>query len=373
MNLIQRHLFWSVATTCAAAVGLFAAVLILGNALKDMMGYMLDGKLDPGTFMLLVGLLVPYVAAYALPMGMLTGVLLVLGRMSAQQEITAMRAAGMSMGMIMRPVLLLGVLGAMAALIVNFDFMPRARTAYRGILSDVVQQNPMSFIAPKTFVRDFPGVVFYVDEKQGNELHDIWFWRLDKEQRVREFGRARSGVVIFDQEEGALNVVLRDSSGEVRGLKDPENYARVLGNSTVGEIPFSFQVDDIFSRRKARTKYAWMTYTELQAERTRLKAIGDQVAKAKVDLAINEKGSSAIAVFAFALIAVPLGIRVSRQETSANLGVAMGLVMGYYFLTVIVTWLENRPELRPDVLMWLPAAIFMTLGVWLFRRVDAVR
>ena len=70
---------------------------------------------------------------------------------------------------------------------------------------------------------------------------------------------------------------------------------------------------------------------------------------------------------------MPLGIRVSRKETSANLGVAMGLVMGYYFLTVIVTWLENRPEWRPDILMWLPAVFFLALGTWLFRRVDAVR
>ena len=373
MNLIQRHLFWSVATTCLAAVGLFAAVLILGNALKDMMSYMLAGQLAPGTFLLLMGLLVPYVAAYALPMGMLTGVLLVLGRMSAQQEITAMRAAGMSLGTIMRPVMLLGVLGAMAALVVNFEFMPRARSAYKQILADAVQANPMSFIVLKTFVRDFPGVVFYVDEKQGNDLRDIWFWRLDKEKRVREFGRAKSGEVVFDEEEGALNVVLHDSSGEVRGLKDPENYAQVLGNSTVGEIPFSFQVDDLFSRRKARTKYSSMTYTELQAEQNRFEAMGDRTGKAKVALAINEKGSSAIAVFAFALIAVPLGIRVSRKETSANLGVAMGLVMSYYVLTVAVTWLENRPELRPDILMWLPAGLFLTLGIWLFRRVDTVR
>ncbi len=373
MNLLQRHLFWSVATTCAAAVGLFAAVLILGNVLKDMMSYVVAGQIGLGTFFFLIGLLVPYVAAYALPMGMLTGVLLVLGRMSAQNEITAMRAAGLSIGMIMRPVVLLGVLGAAAALVVNFEFMPRARTAYKAILADAVQANPMSFIVPKTFVRDFPQVVFYVEEKEGNQLRDIWFWRLDEEERVREFGRAAAGEVHFDDEEGALHVVLRDTAGEVRGLKDPEDFSKVLGNSTIGEVPFTFRVDDIFSRRKARTKYAWMTYTQLDAERARLVAAGDAEGELKVALAINEKGATAIAVLAFALIAVPLGIKVSRKETSANLGIALLLVMGYYFLGVVVSWLENTPSLRPDLLMWAPAALFLVMAGWMFRRVDAVR
>ena len=47
MNLLHRHIFWSVMATCLAAVGLFAAVLILGNVLKDMMGYMLAGQIEP--------------------------------------------------------------------------------------------------------------------------------------------------------------------------------------------------------------------------------------------------------------------------------------------------------------------------------------
>ena len=73
---------------------------------------------------------------------------------------------------------------------------------------------------------------------------------------------------------------------------------------------------------------------------------------------------------AFALIGVPLGIRVSRRETSANLGLAVGLALGYYVLTVMVGWLDRHPEYHPDVLLWLPNVIFLSLGVWLFRRIE---
>lgn len=370
MNLLHRHIFWSVLATCLASVGLFASVLILGNVLKEVMPRMLAGQIEPLTFLYMIGLLVPYVAAYALPMGMLAGVLLVLGRMSAQQEITAMRTAGLSLAYVARPVILLGVLATMVALLINFEFMPRARTAYKAILADAVQTNPLSFIVPKTFVRDFPNMVVYVESTEGAELHDIWFWRLDDENRVQESGRAKSGRVEFDEATASLRVTMREVSAEARNEKDPEDFSKVRGTTTVGEVPLVFQVDDLFDKRKKRTKYAWMTYTQLVLERDRFEIAGNELDGVKVKLAIAEKASTAMAIFAFTIIAIPLGIRVSRKETSANLGVALILVMFYYFLTIMVSWLENQPDLRPDLLIWIPALLFLSAGIILFRRVD---
>ena len=70
------------------------------------------------------------------------------------------------------------------------------------------------------------------------------------------------------------------------------------------------------------------------------------------------------------VIGVPLGIKVSRRETSANLGIAVLLALGYYMLTVAVSWLDRHPEYHPDLLFWLPNAVFLGLGVWLFLRIE---
>jgi lipopolysaccharide export system permease protein len=85
---------------------------------------------------------------------------------------------------------------------------------------------------------------------------------------------------------------------------------------------------------------------------------------------MQEKFNTALAILSFALIGVPLGIKVSRRETSANLGVAVLLALGYYMLTVSVTWLDRHPVYRPDLLFWLPNAVFLILGVWLFLRIE---
>jgi len=93
-------------------------------------------------------------------------------------------------------------------------------------------------------------------------------------------------------------------------------------------------------------------------------------ARMKVALAIQDKFNGAFAVLSFALLGVPLGIKVSRRETSANLGLAALLGLGYYFLTVAVTWLDRHPSYRPDLLYWVPNLLMLGVGTWLFTRID---
>lgn len=369
MNLLHRHIFGSVLTSCLAAVGFFAFVLILGNAMKDLIGYVLAGQIALGVFAKLLGMLVPYVVAYALPMGILTGVLLVLGRMSAQREVTAMRAAGLSVWFIAAPIVLLGVIGAVVAGVVNFDYMPRARTAYKATLAEAVSRNPLSFIVPKTFIRNFPGVVIYVSEKTGGELRDLWVWQLDKEQRVVTFGRAESGKVEFDPEVNVIQVTLTQVAVEYRDPAHPEDFSRAPHTGSVEAWPIKLELDPVMGRRVPRQKLDWMTLGQLRAERARLAEAGDETGAARVEFVVHQKASTAVAVLAFAFLAVPLGIKVSRKETTANLGVALILVMAYYFMTIVAGWLEAYPALYPQYLLWLPTALFLGLGAWWFQRV----
>lgn len=370
MNLLHRHLFWNVLATCAAAVGLFAFVLMVGNALKDLLSYALAGQISTEALVTLLLLLPPYVLAYALPMGILTGVLLVLGRMSSQQEITAMRAAGLSLGYIARPIFILGVLGTVLSLGLNFYYMPRARTAYKETLAESLRQNPLSFIVPKTFIRNFPNVVIYVGHKEGVELRDFWLWQLDDQKRVEVFARAATGKFDYDEEANRLVLTLRHVSMETRKEDALEDFSKQLTTGTFEEFPVELELDRIFGRTTRRTKLSELTYDQLRAEMERLSVPGQEFDRMKVAIAFHEKASSAFAVFAFALLAVPLGIKVSRAETSANLGVALVLVMIYYFLTVTAGWLENQPQMRPDLLLWVPTVMFVLMGGMLFRRSD---
>ncbi len=381
VNLLDRYIFKSVLATCTAAVAVFAFVLIVGNVIKDLLNYFLAGQIDAFTFARLSVMLVPFVVSFALPMGVLTGVLLTLGRLSADSEITAMRAAGLSLRRVARPVILLGLLGGILALYINFEAMPAARTQYNRERTEALRANPLNLIVPRTFIRDFPGVTVYISDKQGSVLKDIWMWELDAAGRVIRFARADSGRVNYDEENNALVLTLLSGRVEKREAKAPENFATpsLVGSFDKWEA-VRFPLDRMFRDSGVRTKLDWMSFKALWAERRSLTqpAAGESAAQhrehelrvSQIDFAVSDRTNMALAVFTFALIGVPLGVRVSRRETSANLGLALGLALAYYFFTTAVSWLDHHPEYRPDLLLFAPNLILFGLAVVLYSRLE---
>ncbi len=375
MGILHRHIFASVAGASAAAVGLFTFVLIAGQALRDLLGYVAAGQLQPESALKLVWLLLPYVAFNALPIGLLTAVLLVLGRMSSQQEITAMRAAGLGLGYICRPVWIIACGAVVVSLVLSFYTVPQARTAYRTTLIEAVRQNPLSFIVPRTFVRDFPGYVVYVGEREAGELKDFWLWQLDSQQQVVGMVRAKTGVIDYREADNRLVLTLRDVSAEPRDRERPEDFSKPQPIASSDSMSIELGLEGVFGGTASVRRTKWMTLDELLARRAELRALGaeaseDQSAElVRVKMTISEKAAESFAVLALVMVAVPLGIKVSRKETSANLGLAVLLVLGFYFFTTLTSMLERYPELRPEIWMWLTPAGYATAGVWLFSRV----
>lgn len=376
MNIIHRHIFGNVFLTCTAAVAMFAFVLMLGNAMKELLAPVLAGQLPFSTFVQMLGLMIPVVVSYALPMGTLSGILLVLGRMSSDREITALRASGLSVAWLSAPILFFALLGVGAGLLINFHFMPRAKVAYETELTNVVRQNPLSFIVQKTFIRDFPGIVLYVGEKQDSKLTDFWLWELDAQNRVRRFARADSGRLDYDEANNKLVLTLEHAQAEMRDEKDPEDFHESHG-AAWERATFDLPLSKLTGERTLKKKLKWYTLSQLMAEWYRagkpeegVSAEDRAKARMRVQITIQEKCATAFSVLSFALVAIPLGIKVSRKETSANLGIGLGLALTYYFLSIVVGWFDNNIELRPDLLMWLPNLGFQALGFWMFYKID---
>jgi lipopolysaccharide export system permease protein len=382
LNLLDRYIFKSTFFTCAAAVGLFTFIVIVPNVAKDILPHVLAGTFPPALVIKFVLLLVPLAITFALPMGMLTGVLLTLGRLSADSEITAMRAAGISLTRVTRPILLLAALGVAVGLYFNFESMPRTRVEYHKEFADAMRTNPLSFIVPKTFIRDFADHVVYVGDKQGGELRDLWVWELDKERRVTRVVRALSGTFTYEDSTNSLILTLSHAQVETRDEKHPEVFtdAQLVGSFEQSE-PIRLPLDRFFGPSSAaRMKQEWLTYGELRVARAQLaekplpssppeakKAVLERM---KLELIYQDKFNTALAVLSLALIGVPLGIKVSRRETSANFAVAVGLTLTYYLLTMAVKVLDRHPEYRPDLLLWLPNIILLGVGAWLLTRID---
>jgi lipopolysaccharide export system permease protein len=361
-------------------MALFVFVLLLGNAMKDIAELVAAGKLDFMVFLKLMGLLIPYVAAYALPLGVLTGTLMAMGRLSSQQEITAMKAAGISIYQIASPVFLISFIGMIVGVVVNLHYAPQSRLAYKQLMVTAVSDNPIGFIEERRFIHEFPGYVIYMGDREGALMKDFWIWELDDQKRVKLFLRAKEGEINFDETGNALVLTLRDGTAEQRDEEDPEALMdEPMRSLFFGELPIELPMGDIFgekSHRQARIKE--MTFSQLMAKRDETLVEEAEVGaepgiskgRMKVQMHMQKGFAMAFSVFSLAIFGVPLAIQVGRKESYANLAIALVIAMTYYFLIIAVSWLEGVRSLRPDLLIWLPNIIFQAIGFYLIQRAN---
>lgn len=362
------------------SVAMFAFLLMTGAVVKDMLDLLAEGHLTIPIFFRLVQLRFPDLLVYALPVGLLTGILLTMGRLSAQSEITALRSSGVGIFRLSSSVIVFSILGALASLMVNFYFGPRAMASFRQEKEAIIQKNPLSFIQEKTFVRGFSGLVIYVGEKDGDQLRDLWIWELDDENRAKRFTRAESGEVRYNQEENTLVLIPYRGSFEARDPDSPEDFRKIRAALSFESTSMVLSLDKIFGKVTFQKKLRWMTFKELKEveadARAQMESANSEERKEaterlhKAKMAFHEKFAMGFSVISFALIGVPLGIQASRKETSANLFIAIGLALGYYVMMMAVSWMDGMHKYRPDLLFWVPNFLYQGIGFWLFIRAD---
>ncbi len=378
LPLLHRHILKEISVSTALAMGLFIFVLLMGNALSDMLGLVVAGKLDLLLFLKLIGLLIPYVFAYALPLAMLTGTLMAVGRLAAQREITAMKSAGVSLLQVSAPVFLLSALGVVLGLIVNLHYAPQSRVAYKNLIASAVTENPLSFIEPRRFINEFPGAVIYAGEREGTRLTDIWFWKLNEAKEVELFIRGRTGDVEFKERENALVLTLQDGTTEQRETNSGAEAGSAQAEFNMldfGELSFEWSLDAVFGGNEQRaTKVKNMTFAQkMERRRVLLKeearaGSGMTEDRLQIQFYLQQNCAYAFSIFSLAIFGVPLAIQVGRKESYANFAVALLVALVYYVLMIAVSWMEYQVAFRPDLLIWLPNIIFQSLGLYLLVR-----
>ena len=124
MKILPKYITRQMIITLLFTVGVFTFVLLMGRMLKQISNLLINQHVGLEVVALFALLMLPYVLSFALPMAMLATTLLVFGRMSADAEITAMRANGISLGRIAAPVILLSVLLAGLCFYINAVVTP---------------------------------------------------------------------------------------------------------------------------------------------------------------------------------------------------------------------------------------------------------
>ena len=360
---------------------MFIVVLLMGEVFRDLFGLLVKGRISFVSFIKLAIVILPYVLVHALPIGVLVGVLLTMGRLSSQNEILAMRASGFSILQIASPVFPIAIVGAAFAIIINFEFGPKALGEYRNELAETIKESPLRLISERVFVKEFPKHIVYTGEKRDNLLKDLWIWKLDEKERSTRIINADTGVFEYDQQQGFLKLKLQNGSIQFMDRDNPEDLDSPPQQLDFEEWPIELSLDGILGKRTQETKVYWLTFSELLQERKRLEKLiksspSESLEQSRKELmqakmAFQEKFAMGYSVVTLSILGIPLSIVTKRKETYVNLFIAMGIALVYYASMFVVGSLGDWHRLRPDLLYWIPNIALQALGLFLLFRLDA--
>ena len=385
MKTLHIYLTRQVLASLVLTVAVFTFVLLIGNVLKEVLPMLISGRARLDTVFQAVGLLVPFVWVFALPMGLLTAMLLVFGRFSADQELTAARASGISLLSLITPVLLLSLLCCGLSAWINMQLGPQCRVAYVNLffkLSGELMNNTQ--LPEGQYIRDFPGYIFYAAKNRGGKLEDVIVFVLQNETNLPTIVLAPRGTIDVDAPNKQVVLHLSDAHSVTTG----EGVTISSSPDSVYNLPFLNHND-----KASKPRLGDMTFWQLRAELTDLDAkLGlppaaatnsmERLAQLKqarqqrkdltepIRVEMNRQIAFSFACFGFTLVGIPLGIRVHRRETNIGVAIALGLVLIYYAFVLTAKSLAARPEFAPHLIVWLPNFIFQAVGVVLLWRAN---
>ncbi len=401
------------------SLGVFTFIMLLDKLLD-----LLDMIVSKGVPMVIVGeiflLLLPSMIAVVIPMGILAGILIAVGRMSGDLEITAMKAGGASIFNIMFPLGVIAVAIAGMLVVFNNSVLPEANHIARNLLLDVGTMRPTARIVPGMFVDEVDNYRILVQEKDdltgkliGVIIHSsapgapnrtitaaegtmepvganhlrLVLENGQMHEKDRESGYRYSSFDTYILDIARSEELVRHdrqsrgdremSASQMELFVDSLAERRVLLTDSISSVATAFlasaessenPVSQGDSIRRIRNTSAWLTSTstDLILLHEQVENLENNISKYNVE--IHKKYSIPFACIVFVLLGVPLGLSSKHSNTGLALTMSLIFILVYYFFLIGGEQLADRGRVPAWAAMWAPNILLGALGVHLTVR-----
>lgn len=271
MRVMNRYLFRMTLTTFLMALLVITFVMLTGSLVQIIA--LIFKNVSVLVIVQLLGVTLPSVISYALPFSMAAASLLVFSRLSADGEITAMKATGISIFRIAAPALALSVVVALLAVPANNTILPRAHFARSNIIASYSQSDARGWIETGKWT-PIGRYRFYVNQREGDVYRDISITEDLDDGRSRLIS-AKRGYIRPIRQENRLLLELYDFTSEEHSPERTNSYLRI----SAGRFDMYIDISEIFKRgRKVLEKAAKADHMPTDVLRERLATNAWQIA-----------------------------------------------------------------------------------------------
>jgi LPS export ABC transporter permease LptG/LPS export ABC transporter permease LptF len=370
-----RYVFREVFTPTLLGLAIYTFVLLM-NAIFSVAELAIRKNLPVTSVFKLLALSLPQFLALTIPMSVLLGTLIGVGRLSADSEVIALRACGVSYRRILMPVLALGALGWLACCCMVIWIEPqsnfiRHRLATRLMLRSDLRKE----LKPRVFFEELPGLLLYSDKvyQGGSSLEYVLLYQTDPQGRDL-ITSARRGHLDYDPSTGNLRLLMEAGLTHRSDPTDPEDY-QVYGadrQMVLREADAGFKLRLRLLKEPQQKNYreqslkelavTWNKASEIDHEPTRRKLRG------AIDVVFHERFAIPAACLVFAVIGFPLGIYNRRGGKSSGITLSLAVVLVYWLILTTGENLATEARVPPLVALWTGNILFTAAGILLIWR-----
>src|SRR3984893_4469917 len=357
MRLIDRYICRQVFSHALLGLGIFSFVFFVPQLVR-LMDLVVRHSASWQTLGILFLCTLPGILIFTLPMGVLVGVLIALGRMSADSELIAMSALGFGRRRLLVPIGMLAVGATLITFCMTLWLGPLSVRTFR-MLEDRLRTGQASFqVAPRVFDERFPRLVLYVNDIDSTATH--WKGVFLAGTDVTDISRltlAEEAIVIADRSEGKLELHLRNGSVHEFSTVDPAHYSL----SAFGERDLPVEIKSAEGERVSQPGIPGRTLSALWQERK---------SQRDASVELQRRISFPFACISFALLAMPIGARPRRGGRAAGFLITLVLITGYYLMFTIGAGLARAGTIPIWAGIWSANVITAGLGLFLLPRLE---
>jgi LPS export ABC transporter permease LptG/LPS export ABC transporter permease LptF len=324
MRTLDRYVIREILPPFLIALLIFTFLLALPPVMQYLENLLAKG-VTWSTAARIMWTLVPQALGLTIPMALLVGILIGLGRLSADREAVALLACGVSPYRLLRPIGALAIAATAATAYVMIEAIPDANQTFREITFEEVSRRVASEVKPRVFFEDFPGWVLYArDEPEPGQpgWKDLMVADTTRGGRPRMFFAER-GRLVLDRQQRTVDLVLENGTQYADVRPGESDVFRFPGAYVVGLNP-----DQVFPQITLQKGPNEKRIHELQADmKTKL---GAGLSPHPEIMAMQQKYSIPVACIVFAIIGLALGLTVARDGKMAGFVVGIAVIFAYY-------------------------------------------
>ncbi len=325
---------------------LFILLLIFFcQKLVRILGAAVDGEIPTNLVLTLLGLGVPEMAQLILPLSLFLAILMTLGRLYTESEITVMHACGLSKGVLVKAAMVLMLFTSIAAA-VNVIWLGPWSSRYQDEVTQNARANPgAAALAAGQFQTSSDGnTVLFIEDVKGQQFGNVFLAQL------RPKGNARPSVVLADsghmeQRADGSQVVTLDKGTRFEGtallrdfrITDFVNYQAVIGYREATLDPNDSEQSDLLT----------LWHSDTPAFRAEL----------------HWRLTLIFSVLVMALMVVPLSVVNPRQGRVLSMLPAMLLYLIFFLLQSSLKSNASKGRLDPAIWMWVVNLSYLALAV----------